>query len=86
MREGNREYFYDALDKLAARDPDFIGMKERYQKTYGYSYGLNSPRNNELMSFLAKLCRQHNIQLGTDSVFKWMEEFPDTDPLQPELF
>lgn len=86
MREGNREYFYDALDKLATRDPKFIGIKERYQKTYGYAYGLDSPHNNELMSCLAKLCRQYNIRLGTDSVFKWIEEFPDRDPLQPELF
>ncbi len=86
MREGNREYFYDALDRLATSDPKFVGMKERYQKTYGYSYAINSPHNNELMNHLSKLCRVHHIQLGTDSVFKWMEEFPDTDPLQPELF
>ena len=86
MREGNREYFYDALDKLADRDPKFTGMKERYKKTYGYSYGLDSPHNNELMAYLSKLCHEHHIQLGTDSVFKWMEEFPDTNPLQPELF
>ena len=46
----------------------------------------SSPHEGELMTYLAKLCRQHNIQLGTDSVFKWIEEFPETDPLQPELF
>ena len=86
MREGNREYFYDALDRLAARDSKFIGMKDRYQKTYGYTYALNSAHNNELMSHLAKLCHEHHIQLGTDDVFKWMEEFPDKDPYQPELF
>ena len=86
MREGNREYFYAALDKLSKSDSRFAGLKERYQKTYGYSYALNSPHNNELMAYLAKLCRQHNIQLGMDCVFKWMEDFPDTDPLQPELF
>lgn len=86
LREGNREYFYNALDKLAGLDPKFAGMKERYQKTYGYSYEINSPRNNELMNHLVKLCHQYHIRLGTDSVFKWMEEFPDTDPLQPELF
>ena len=51
-----------------------------------YAYGLDSPHNSELMSYLAKLCRQNNIRLGTDSVFKWIEEFPDSNPLQPELF
>ena len=86
MREGNREYFYNALDRLATRDAQFSGMKERYQKTYGYSYAINSPHNNELMNHLSKLCRENHIQLGTDAVFKWMEEFPETDPLQPELF
>ncbi len=110
LREGNREYFYEALDRLSkqakmrmhAQDrvntgPQrllhcqtpkelFIGLKEKYQKTYGYSYAVNSPRNNELMAHLAKLCHQYNIQLGTDSVFKWMEEFPTGNPLQPELF
>ena len=35
---------------------------------------------------LAKLKRCENgIMLGTDSVFKWMEEFPE-DPLQMQLF
>ncbi|MCR4579400.1 MAG: radical SAM protein [Treponema sp.] len=88
LREGNREYFYAALDRIAANrnDPRFIGMKEKYQKTFGYSYAINSPHNKELMAYLAKLCRQKNIQLGTDSVFKWMEEFPATNPMQPELF
>ena len=86
MREGNREYFYDALDSLAASDPKFVGIKERYQKTYGYAYAINSPHNKELMNHLSKICREQHIQLGTDAVFKWMEEFPDTDPLQPELF
>ncbi len=82
LREGNREYFYEALE----HNELFIGLKEKYQKTYGYSYVVNSPRNNELMAHLAKLCRHYNIQLGTDSVFKWMEEFPTGNPLQPELF
>lgn len=102
LREGNREYFYAALDRLSKQAKMqsqtqaqslcrfsknlFIGLKEKYQKTYGYSYAVNSPHNNELMAHLAKLCRHYNIQLGTDSVFKWMEEFPTDNPLQPELF
>ena len=123
LREGNREYFYAALDhKFSAQSPRQVvstssttagtssvvspgsstvgsstvsaptvgagtaSLKERYQKTFGYSYMCSSPHEAELMTYLAKLCRQHNIQLGTDSVFKWIEEFPVTDPLQPELF
>ena len=86
LREGNREYFYNALDRVATRNPRFIGMKERYQKTFGYSYMVNSPHEHELMQYLAELCRRNNIMLGTDSVFKWMEEFPEGNPDQPELF
>lgn len=80
MREGNREYFYAALDR------HFPGLKQRYIQTFGNNYIVNSPNNNALMSHLANLCKRSNIILGTDSVFKWMEEFPDNDPNQPELF
>lgn len=86
LREGNREYFYSALDRKFSMSSTTARLKERYQKTFGYSYVCSSPHEAELMKYLAQLCRQHNIQLGTDSVFKWIEEFPDTDPLQPELF
>ena len=86
LREGNREYFYSALDRKFSMSSTTANLKERYQKTFGYSYVCSSPHEAELMKYLAQLCRQHNIQLGTDSVFKWIEEFPDTDPLQPELF
>ena len=86
LREGNREYFYSALDRKFSMSSTTASLKERYQKTFGYSYVCSSPHEAELMKYLVQLCRQHNIQLGTDSVFKWIEEFPDTDPLQPELF
>ena len=90
LREGNREYFYAALDKWwpggagsVGRGP---GLKERYIKTYGYDYVVSSPRERELMSYLGQLCQKNGIMLGTDSVFKWMEEFPEGEPWQGELF
>ena len=89
LREGNREYFYAALERAALRDSRFAGMKERYQKTFGYSYMATSSRDKELMARLARLCAEKKIMLGTDSVFKWMEDFPTAaqgDPMQPELF
>ncbi|MBR5095978.1 MAG: radical SAM protein [Treponema sp.] len=86
LREGNREYFYAALEKAAVHDKRFVGLKERYQKTYGFSYVVSSPKERQLMERLSRLCKENNIMLGTESVFKWMEEFPDTDPMQPELF
>lgn len=89
LREGNREYFYAALERAALRDSRFAGMKERYQKTLGYSYMATSPRDKNLMARLARLCEESGIMLGTDSVFKWMEEFPAAaqgDLMQPKLF
>lgn len=86
LREGNREYFYATLDRKFPTGSTTASLKELYQKTFGYSYMCSSPHEHELMTYLAKLCRQYNIKLGTDSVFKWIEEFPDKNPLQPELF
>ncbi|MCR5614219.1 SPL family radical SAM protein [Treponema sp.] len=86
LRDGNREYFYAALDRLASSDSRFAGLKERYIKTYGNRYEVSSQHERELMSRLSDACRKNNIMFGVDSVFKWIEEFPDTDPLQPSLF
>lgn len=102
LREGNREYFYAALDRLAARADVTLGtdgsgsvfamrpgepcMKQRYVKTFGYSYIVSSPREKDLMAHLEERCRAHGIMLGTDSVFKWMEEFPEPASQQLELF
>ena len=87
LREGNREYFYDALDRIfPPRSGQQLSLKQRYIKTFGYNYMINSPNSHALMSYLSQLCKRNKIMLGTDSVFKWIEEFPDNDPLQPELF
>ena len=85
LREGNREYFYDALDRLAQRDSSFAGMKERYIKKYGYRYEVSSPHGSKLYYLLLELCKQNGIMFGTESVFKWIEEIPQ-DSLQPGLF
>ncbi len=80
LREGNREYFYKALDR------HFPGLKDRYIKTFGYNYEASSPRAHELYIYLKERCRQNKIMLGTDNIFKWIEEFPERDPIQPSLF
>lgn len=45
LREGNREYFYQQLDKC------FPKLKEKYISIYKNSYYLNSPYNDELMKY-----------------------------------
>ena len=79
MREGNREYFYAALDR------HFPGLKERYIKDFGWNYMLASPNERELMSHIRHVCQKNNILLGTDSVFEWILQMPKRN-IQPELF
>ena len=86
LREGNREYFYAALDKNFPAKPGKPSLKERYIKTYGYRYMATSSHHKSLMIYLAELCHKNNIKLGTSSIFKWIEEFPETEPEQPGLF
>ena len=86
LREGNREYFYAALDKNFPAEPGKPSLKERYIKTYGYRYMATSSHHKSLMIYLAELCHKNNIKLGTSSIFKWIEEFPEALPEQPELF
>lgn len=72
LREGNREYFYAALDR------HFPGMKERYQRTYGYAYEVNSPRHRELMELFRSKCREHHILCDVDQCFAYLHEFPES--------
>ena len=85
LREGNREYFYAALDRLSAKDVRFFGLKDRYISTFGNSYMITSRNENQLMAHISQVCKKHNIMLGVESVFKWIEDFPE-DSLQPSLF
>ena len=91
LRDGNREYFYTALeslasqDSIAARDKRFSGLKDRYIKSFGNSYMVASPHERELMAYLTQLCHKNNIMLGVESVFNWMKDLPE-DTMQPSLF
>lgn len=43
LREGNREYFYEQLDRLFPR------LKEKYMQTYGNRYIVESPDSDRLI-------------------------------------
>ena len=66
LREGDREYYYEKLDL------HFPGLKEKYEKKYGYSYSLLSSRNTELMELLKKTCEENNIVCDNKKVFEYM--------------
>lgn len=71
LREGNREYFYAALDK------HFPGLKELYKKKYGYAYELNSDKNEYLMELFYRRCTEAGILCTPKDCFTYLHEFPE---------
>lgn len=71
LRDGNREYFYEHLDK------DFPGLKEKYIKTYGNRYQITSPKNAALSKIFINRCKEHGIMCNPDEVFKYLHEYPE---------
>ena len=81
LREGNREYFYAQLDR------HFPGMKERYIRSYGNAYELNSPRNAELMRLYHKICEKAGIMHDVREIFTYLHAFEEKENhLQMSLF
>lgn len=71
LREGNREYFYAALDR------HFPGLKEVYVRSFGDAYGIMSPRNSELMKIFQDACRSCGILCDNDAIFAYLRTFED---------
>lgn len=71
LRDGDREYFYAALDK------HFPGMKERYHQKYGYAYELSSDRSRELMKLFRDRCHENGIVCDVEECFRYLHEFPE---------
>jgi len=71
LREGDREYYYKALDK------HFPGLKDKYIKTYGNQYELQSPSNRELMKLFYKLCSDNGIMYRPEDIFRYMNDLPE---------
>ena len=70
LREGDREYFYQALDR------HFPGLKQKYCDTYGNAYMVNSPNSGRLMGILRDVCTQQDILWKPDDVFAYLQAFP----------
>ena len=71
LREGDREYYYAALDK------HFPGMKQRYIQRYGNSYELPSPNAKALLGILRRICKENGMLSNPYECFKYMNELPD---------
>lgn len=73
LREGDREYFYAQLDR------HFPGLKERYIRTYGNRYELNSPRNAELMALFHDTCEQAGMMHDVRQIFTYLHTYEEKD-------
>ena len=80
LREGDREYYYDALDR------HFPGLKEKYISLYGNSYVLDSPNSAKLMHIFRSFCRSNGIMYRQSEIFAYLNEFPDDGFEQTSLF
>lgn len=80
LRDGDREYFYAALDKY------FPGMKENYHRKYGYAYELASDNNEALMDLFHKKCRENGIVSDVKRVFQYLHEFTEKEEYQQLTF
>lgn len=70
LREGDREYYYAALDK------HFPGLKSRYIKTYGNAYEIPSPNSRELMNLFNRICKENGMIATPDACFEFMNTMP----------
>lgn len=79
LREGNREYFYAALDR------HFPGLKENYIRTYGNAYELPSPHAARLERLFRDCCDRYGIWYHNDRIFRYLSEFEEKEA-QMSLF
>ena len=76
LREGNREYFYTKLDE------NFPGLKQKYQKKYGFSYELRCDNNERLMSIFYSTCKKHGIVCSNGEIFKYLNTFEGKEAME----
>lgn len=81
LRQGNREYFYQELDKK------FPGLKEKYIRYYGNSYGIQSPNNKALMRLFHETCEKKGMIHNNREVFQYLNTFEEKNKsIQLSLF
>ena len=73
IRDGDREYFYAALDR------HFPGMKQRYIRRFGNSYECTSDNHAALMRIFHSECEKHGVLHDAGQIFEYLHEFPPDD-------
>ncbi len=80
LREGNREYFYGQLDRL------FPKMKEKYIRTYGNQYVIESPANSRLMKLFHQKCAESGMVHDNEQIFRYLQTFEEKDAVRQLSF
>ena len=71
LRDGNREYYYQALDK------HFPGLSRRYMMKYGSAYDVVSDNSQRLMRRFHEICEKYGIIHEPDKCFAYTAQFPE---------
>ena len=79
LREGNREYYYAALDR------HFPGLSARYRETYGNAYEVVSPHSRKWMAYFHDACERRGVLHTPEDCFRFTSELPERFP-QMSLF
>ena len=70
LREGNREYYYRALDR------HFPGLSEEYRKRYADAYEVLSPDHTALMRLFHTECEKHGVLHDPEDCFRYIAAMP----------
>ncbi len=73
LRDGNREYFYEQLDCLFPR------LKEKYIRTYGNQYMIESPNNDRLMRLFYQKCSKGEMVYNNEQIIRYLRTFEKKD-------
>jgi DNA repair photolyase len=76
LRDGNREYFYRNLDR------HFPGLKQIYQKKYGFSYELKSDNNEKLLEIFHDTCEKYGIIHNNGEIFRYLHTYEEDVKLE----
>ena len=79
LREGNREYYYQTLDR------HFPGLSDRYRATYGNAYEVVSEHSDRLMRRFHALCEARGVLHEPERCFAYLRELPE-ESAQMSLF
>ena len=76
LREGNREFFYEQLDR------HFPMLKQRYIRNFGNQYVVSSPHDAELMRLFHLTCEANGILHNNDEIFDYLHRFEEKNAPQ----